>query len=81
MKEASASIEMLVALSKDSKCSMKRLRLADRLLLPAGADVPPIEKDNRRETREIFRSRPAVLAADVNLRPGEKHSWNIRSLV
>ena len=46
-------------------------------ILCAGADVPPIEKGNRRETREIFRSKETVLAANQILRPGEKHIWNI----
>ena len=37
-----------------------------------------MEKDNRRETREVFHTQPTELAAGFRLHPGDQRSWNVR---
>ena len=46
--------------------------------LAYGAEVPPLEKDSRRETREVFHTQPTELAAGFRLQPGEQRSWNVK---
>ena len=46
--------------------------------LAYGAEVPPLEKDNRRETREVFHTQPTELASGFRLHPGDQRSWNVK---
>lgn len=43
-----------------------------------GSDVPPREKVNRHETRELLHCGPAPLTSKFKLLPGQQRQWQIR---